>query len=98
MDPLEYDQQQRDDAAGIRNVSAFVQELAERYTIHKQYYFCKPYCKSYSQIYAIIIAPTPALFMKKVKRARCSGQSPPISKKMPLEFVDYQKWFGQENR
>lgn len=31
VDPLEYDQQQKDDAAGIRNVSAFVQELAERY-------------------------------------------------------------------
>lgn len=30
VDPLEYDQQQKDDAAGIRNVSAFVQELAER--------------------------------------------------------------------
>ena len=30
VDPHEYDQQQKDDAAGIRNVSAFVQELAER--------------------------------------------------------------------
>lgn len=31
VNPLEYDQQQRDDAAGIRNVSSFVQELTERY-------------------------------------------------------------------
>ena len=31
VDPHEYDQQQKDDAGGIRNVSTFVQELAERY-------------------------------------------------------------------
>ena len=31
VDPHDYDQQQKDDAGGIRNVAAFVQELAERY-------------------------------------------------------------------
>ena len=31
VDPHEYDQQQKDDAGGIRNASTFVQELAERY-------------------------------------------------------------------
>jgi hypothetical protein len=30
VDPHDYDQQQKDDAGGIRNVAAFVQELAER--------------------------------------------------------------------
>lgn len=30
VEPLEYDQQQKDDAGGIRNVSTFIQELAER--------------------------------------------------------------------
>lgn len=30
VDPHTYDQQQKDDAGGIRNVAAFVQELAER--------------------------------------------------------------------
>ena len=31
VDPHDYDQQQKDDAGGIRNVAAFVQELAERW-------------------------------------------------------------------
>lgn len=30
IDPSEYDQQQKDDASGIRNIAAFIQELAER--------------------------------------------------------------------